>query len=412
MNFGLAREIYGVSPWHVDVETLPSLLSIVENHPTMEIPEVQYNTPAYLVFNDSKLISRPYQLRNTDNFTGIGLININGPITVSGGASSMGMRQVRSMMLEMSNDNRIKSFLVVGDSGGGSSAGVEIMTDTISLVSKSKSVYGIIEKGGMACSAMYGIMSACKAIYAESEMSLVGSCGTMMQFEGRAANSEHEGKKHIRLYASRSTEKNKEIEDALNEDNYKLLYDNLLNPINERFLNLIESNRPALKASGFDTGKALFAKDAVGTFIDGIKSMGEVVQMIEQEIKMPTPAGRGINSINNHVMTVDQLKQDHPETYNSIFKAGVKSEAGRTKAWMVHAESDLEKVKSGIESGEEISSADTQELILKSFSRQHVKDMETESVTDVKTEESKGSEGEKSELDQFNSKLDEMLKNA
>lgn len=419
-NFGLAREIYGVSPWHVDVETLPSLLSILENHSQMEIPEVKYNTPGIYYLNDTKLIDRPYgnrwnpgQLESSEKFVGIGVLMINGPITVGGGASSMGMEQVSEIMYKMAADERIKSFMIIANSGGGSSAAVEIMTETISNIDKTKPVHGLVKRAGTACSAMYGILSACRTIHAESEMSLVGSCGTMMQFEGRAANSEHDGKKFIRLYASKSTEKNGPIEEALNNDNYELIYSELLDPINDRFLNLIESNRPVLKESGFDTGKALFAKDAIGTYIDGIKTMSEVVQMMEQEIKeMPTPASKGINPINkNHVMTAEQLKQDHPETYNAIFKAGVKTESSRTQAWMAHANADLEKVQEGIKSGEEITSGDREELMIKAFSQKQIQTIEQESAEPVNTPES-GSEpenAEEAELNQLNSLIDSQL---
>jgi len=422
MNFGLAREIYGAAAWHTDMETLPSLLSILDNQSKLEVPEVKSNTPGIFVLNETRLIDRPYgnswspgQLENSDKFSGIGIINVDGPITVNGGQSSMGMDQVSGIMHKMAADDRINSFLLLGNSSGGSSHAVEIMTDTINEIDKSKPVYGLVKKAGLACSAMYGIMSACRSIYAESEMSFVGSCGTMIQFEGRAANTEVDGIKHIRLYASKSVEKNGPIEEALNNDNYKLIYDELLNPINERFLGLIESNRPVLKNTGFDTGRAVFAKDAVGTYIDGIKSMAEVVQMIENDIKeMPTPASqvKGINPINkDNVMTAEQLKQDHPETYQSVFGAGVKSEASRTQAWMAHANADLEKVQSGIKTGEDISSGDREELMIKAFSNKHVENIEADSAEEVATPESGSPEAEvESELDQFNARVNEKLK--
>lgn len=421
LNFSLAREIYGMSPWYVDQETLPSLLSILDNKIQLENPEVKCNTPGIFMLNDTRIIDRPYgndwvkgQLENQDKFTGIGVINLNGPITLSGGASSIGMEQLSLLMLKMAADSRIVSFIVLSNSGGGSASAVEVMADTISQVNKIKPVYGLIKKGGIAASACYGILSACRNIYAESEMSLVGSAGTMIQFEGRAANSEDsDGKKYKRLYATKSVAKNIEFEEALNNDNYKLIINNLLDPMNENFLNLIQTNRPVLKGTDYDSGKAVFAKDAVGSFIDGIKSMAEVVDMIESEIKeMPTPAGKGINPINNHVMTVEQLKQDHPETYNAIFNAGVKTEASRTQAWMAHADADLGKVQEGIKSGEEISSGDREELMIKAYKQNHIQKIETDSAAPVNTPES-GSRPEKAEDDelaQFNAKIDEQLK--
>ena len=63
-----------------------------------------------------------------------------------------------------------------------SSAAVEIMDNTISEIKKTKSVYFLIKKGGLACSAMYGIISGSNKIYSESLMNIIGSVGTMIAF--------------------------------------------------------------------------------------------------------------------------------------------------------------------------------------------------------------------------------------
>lgn len=422
IDFGLAREIYGMSPWFVDQETLPSLLSILDNKVKLELPEVKYNTPNIIFLNETRLVDRPYgnrwmpgQLDNSDKFTGIGIINLSGPITLSGGASSIGMEQLSLLMQKMAADERIVSFIVLANSGGGSASAVEVMAETIAKINQVKPVYGVIKKGGMAASACYGILSACREIYAESGMSMVGSAGTMIQFEGRAANSEQDGKKHIRLYATKSTAKNKEFEEVLNNDNYELIISNLLDPMNENFLNLIQTNRPALKGTGFDDGRCIFAKDAVGTFIDGIKSFAEVVEIAEQTDSTFTPAS-GQNSINNQVMTVDELKSKHPETYNAIFnsglEAGVKQEKSRVAAWMAHADADLNTVREGVKGDEEISAGTREELLIKSYKSTHVKNLEQDSTKEINTPES-GSQpeqtAEEKELAEFNAKLDEVL---
>ena len=411
-----------MSPWFVDQETLPSLLSILDNNIKLELPEVKYNTPGIFILNETRVIDRPYgndwvkgQLENQDKFTGIGVINLSGPITLSGGASSLGMEQLSLIMQKMAADERIVSFIVLANSGGGSASAVEVMAETIKKIDQVKPVYGVIKKGGMAASACYGILSSCREIYAESGMSMVGSAGTMIQFEGRAANSEHEGKKHIRLYATKSTAKNKEFEEVLNKDNYELIISNLLDPMNENFLNLIQTNRPVLQGTGFDDGRCIFAKEAVGTFIDGIKSFAEVVEIAEQTDQTFTPAS-GQNSINNQVMTVDELKQKHPETYNAIFnsglQAGVKAEKSRVSAWMAHADADLNTVKEGVKGEEEISAGTREELLIKSFKMGHVKNLEQDSAQEIVTPESTStpekSEDDK-ELEALNAIIDQQL---
>lgn len=421
VNFSLAREIYGMQPWYVDQETLPALLAILDNTTALENPETKYNTPSLVVLNETRVIDRPYgsswfpgQLDNNDKFTGVGVIKLDGPITVSGGASSLGMEQLSNLMLKMAADERIVYFMVLANSGGGSAAAVQIMADTIKKVDATKPVYGLIKKGGMAASACYGIMSACREIYSEAPMNMVGSAGTMIQFEGREANTQDpNGKKHIRLYASKSTRKNEEFEAALNNDNYELIIDNLLNPMNEVFLNLIEGNRPVLKGTDFDTGKCIFSKDAVGTFIDGIKSFDEVLAIAENpQANKNTPASSGNHSINNNVMTIQKLKQDHPDVYAAAFGEGVSAEKLRVKNWLVYADADPDTVKSGI-LGEETVDASREELMVKMYKSDHLKNLERDSAGDINNPPSGGAPDatdEEKEVAAFSAEVDKLLK--
>ena len=195
----------------------------------------------------------------------------------------------------MSKDSRVKGFIFLTDSGGGATSAVQLMQDAINEVKKTKPVYALIEKGGMAGSAAYGIISPCSGIYSEDGMNIVGSCGTMIQFSGMPnGNVDTDGEKHITLYASKSTAKNKGFEEAIENDNYKIIINELLDPINDNFLANILANRPALAGSKYDDGHTVFAKDASGTFIDGIASFDEVVNMI-----LTNPI-KGSNSNNNN----------------------------------------------------------------------------------------------------------------
>ena len=276
INFTLAREIYGLTPWMMDIHSIPVMTSIlgdVKNGVKFEVPEVKLNsTFVYDLKSQTRIIEKEYQLNTREDFQGIALIKLNGAITKSGGDSTVGMEQISEMMFRMAEDNRIKAFMFLTDSGGGSSSAVELMIDCINEVKKKKPVYALVTKGGMACSAAYGIISACTMIYSESEMNVVGSIGTMVQFEGKAANStDPDGTKNIRLYATKSTKKNEGFEEALNNDNYKIIINEMLDPINENFINKISEGRPKIESVAFDDGRTYFSKDVVGSFIDLIK---------------------------------------------------------------------------------------------------------------------------------------------
>jgi len=376
MNFALAKEIYG-NPWFVDAASINGLLGIqkaLSRGVMLEVPEIKYNTPCILEVNsETRIISRPYgnewvpgQLDNNDKFDGIGLININGAITLSGGNSTVGMEQLSQLMYQMASDDRIKGFIILTNSGGGASGAVDTMKDAIREIDKTKPVYGVIKKGGMAASAAYGILTPTRKIYSEHKMNVVGSAGTMIEFDGRAANTVAEdGTKHIRIYASKSTMKNKAFEEALNNDNYELIINELLDPINENFLNGMLEDRPQLLGSNYDNGHTVFSKDAIGTFIDGIASFNEVVNLLIDEINFKPSFSSSQNSVK---MNRNELKSTHPELFSEVHSEGVTAERERVASWMAYQEADAKAVAEGISSGKDISPSQREGLMIKMMS--------------------------------------------
>lgn len=400
-NYSLAREIYSQA-WLVDsmsYSALTSLLKSIQNG-SNQVPEEKLNSVSLL--SDFKLVQNLYQLDNSEDFEGIGIININGVIISDSTPSTRGMRQIASEAINMAKDKRVKSFILYGNSGGGASGAVEIMTDAISYIQNDlgKEVIGYVPQAGSAYSAMYGIISACSKVVSGHEMNGFGSVGTMIEFEGKAHESvDSDGYKTVRLYATKSVMKNKSFEDAINTDNYEMIVSEMLDPINERFINLVQTNRPQLKETNFDDGRIVFAKDAVGTYIDEIKSFSEVVSELQQKT-----ASVLIN--NNNKMTVSELKQNHPETYNAIFSEGVKSEADRVGAWMAHSKTDLEIVSNGIKSNEPISSAIREELLVKANEQNHLRNLQGDSPSNVEVPESGAPQSQEELAQSFKNKFD------
>jgi len=402
MNYRLAKEIYG-TPWCVDSHSFLSLSSIlknIQNGVALDIPEVKLNS-IHMITSETRIIDRafgnewqPGQLENKDEFDAIGLINLNGPITRNGGMSSYGTAQISNTMLKMSKDHRMKGFVILNDSGGGSSGAVQVMVDTINEIKQKIPVYTLIPKGGMAGSAAYGIASASTKIFSEDAMNIVGSVGTMISFDGYKSNSESpDGVKHITVYASKSTMKNKAFEEALNNDNYDLLVSELLDPINENFINLVSTNRPQLVGTNFDNGHTVFSKDAIGTFIDGIASFDEVVDMVLSDSKSLKNSNININS-NSKKMTKESLKNEHPTIFSEIYQEGVQAEQSRVSAWMVHANTDMEAVNAGIASGKEISSTDTQMFLVKMGQKGNLEALKNDSQKEVVVDAATGLDNE------------------
>ncbi|MNX89594.1 Peptidase family S49 [compost metagenome] len=256
------------------------------------------------------------------------------------------------------------------------------MADTINEIKKTKPVYSLITKGGMAASAAYGIISASTKIFAEEGMSIVGSIGTMISFEGYASNTKSaDDVKHITVYASKSTMKNKAFEEALNNDNYDLLVSELLDPVNDNFIAKTLANRPQLKGTDFDNGHTVFSKDAIGTFIDGIASFNEVVEMVLNDSKTVL----NINNNTNTKMTREEFKNTHPELFNEVYQEGIAAEHDRVATWEVYREADSKTVSEGIKSGKVILASQTAELQLKMLALNGVQALQADSAKPVQT---------------------------
>lgn len=395
INYLLAKEIYGMTPWLMDnhsFKAMSSILKDAQNGVNFEEKETKLNSiSVFNLENNTQIIQSEYQLDNNLEFDGVAVVNLNGPITKSGGASSFGMEQLSAQMYAMSKDKRIKGFIIATDSGGGSSAAVDMMIDTITSIKKEKPIYALITKGGMAASAAYGIISASDKIFSESEMNVVGSIGTMIQFEGRKANTESsDGVKNIRLYATKSKLKNQAFEEALNNDNYKVIVNELLDPINEHFISRIKENRESVSNIKFDDGATHLSKDVVGSLIDGIATFSEVVNMVISSDKKVLNKNANNNLKTKTKMTKSELQQSFPDVYNSILEEGVISERDRNGAWMAHINTDSEAVVKGIESGLELSQTEREAFFVKQNSQVKLEKLKNDAAPDLTVEASKG----------------------
>ena len=104
MNYPLAREIYGGEPWLIDPVSFSSLFNILTDFRNgvelkLDGDEKLNSIAAMQVNSATRLANRSYQLSKFDDDAEIvSVVNLNGPITKNGGASSHGMRQLSMEM--------------------------------------------------------------------------------------------------------------------------------------------------------------------------------------------------------------------------------------------------------------------------------------------------------------------------
>ena len=415
MDVKLARELYGATPWMVDPITLPSLMNTLRDIRngvvTIESDEKMNSFGFYDMDSRLALASSEIDASGETKHNYIGLFNFDGPITRAGGRSTHGTKQISANMKRASKRSDVKGIVLMCDSGGGSADAMFAMTKAIQEIRAAGTpVVAVIEDGGLACSAMYGIASACTTVMAETKQVRVGSIGTMISFESFpiGVTETQKGSFAVKAYASESVHKNEYFEKAL-QGNIEFLRKEFLDPANEKFMAMIAENRPATTEE-HRTGKVFTGDEIMGTFVDSIGGLQEAIKFINnfgsaESNNGKTSAasatnetessheGEGNINQNNKEMTIDELKSQHPETYAQIFaagreegvKAGVAQENDRAGAWLAHANADSEKAIAGVKSGKNISQTESQEFLVLAASSGKGKGYEQESAEAIDT---------------------------
>lgn len=222
----------------------------------------------------------------------VNLVDLKGYMSRNDGDCGLvGTRKLSDLLLKADADQNIIGHILRIDSGGGAANSVPELADAIK--SLSKPIVAFVD--GMMCSAAMYAGSYCNYIIANREDDRVGCIGTMMQIVDYPKRAEiSSGEIALRIYADGSEEKNLEYEEAL-KDNVKLIKDNILNPMNDKFVNAIKANRFSVKEDQLK-GRTYFAKDVVGSLIDDI---GPLQKAVDKVVELADFKTTNTNNINN-----------------------------------------------------------------------------------------------------------------
>lgn len=204
------------------------------------------------------------------------------------------------------NDKKVKGILLNIDSPGGAVDGTKELSDFIFSMRGRKPIVAFVD--GMMASAAYWIGSAADAIVA-GDTSVVGSIGVALTHYDFSARDEARGVKRTPITAG----KYKRIasdEKPLSVEGQEYLQD-LVDTYYSMFVEGVARNR------GVSVEKAL-------TMADGKEFIGKRAQAIglvdfigTRDFALSKLSERSFNS-----MDVKTLKEQHPETFDQIFKAG------------------------------------------------------------------------------------------
>jgi len=189
----------------------------------------------------------------------------------------VGTRTLGNRLLAADSDPSVLGHILVIESGGGQASAVPEMTDAIQKCTKPIVVW----IDGMAASAAYYVACYCDRIIASRDMDCVGSIGTMAVYEGRkskSAEDEH-GVISVTIYADGSEEKNEEWDKAINEFDFTLAKDRILNPFNAKFRADVLANRPQVLETQLK-GKTFMAVQVIGSLVDSIGEFSTAVDQV------------------------------------------------------------------------------------------------------------------------------------
>lgn len=408
MNFRLTKDIYG-TPWHVDPITFSRLTQTLEYYKNGGVfsPEEEKSNQFGIIPQSQAFTATTLERMDEIPSGSIAVYNFDSVITKHGGLSHYGTAEIAKQFSEMDSNENILGHVFFVESGGGASNAVKYMRDVAKKEVRNKPLVTYFED--LNASAAYYISSDSDYIIANSEEALVGSIGTMIQFSGYKSGEEDKtGQRHMRIYATKSVNKNAEYEKAINELDASLVINKMLNPINEEFINTINANRPNIGEA--ETSGAIFrAGDSIGKLVDEIGTMSTAIDKIyELSNKQKTAPTSGVNNNSKtNKMTKEEFKAQNPTAYAEIVNEGVAQERDRVEAWVVFNEINPAKVKAGIESGEVMKQKAISEFSLESMKSQKINEMEKENQKEVTTEptfktpEELAEEKQKSEMDEL-----------
>ena len=206
----------------------------------------------------------------------VAVINFNKEITVDY------INTIISKMEKLKEDKSAKEILIVFNTPGGSPSASDEFNAYLKDYTKTKKVNVYVES--MAASGGYYIVSAIKPIIANKN-AVVGSIGVIMPHYVIGKLAKKIGVEEDNIAVGKYKEPISLFKKASKEQK-EYLYNNLLNPTYENFLNVVANDRNISvdKLKKYADGKIYIASKVKGILVDKISTLIETKKMIKKEI--------------------------------------------------------------------------------------------------------------------------------
>ena len=271
---------------------------------TAEIPE-QNNDPlsAFAVSAGNPTATKHSYWNGFDKApeNSIAVISIKGALMKDDQAcGSNGTASIGEIIKAADAHHNIDAIVLHIDSPGGTVDGTETLANIVK--NTNKPIISFVD--GLMASAALWIGSSADEIIASTDTDEIGSVGVLHSFMDIQTYYEKMGAVFHTITASTSPDKTK-MWDDLKAGKYKEYIKDVLDPLDEKFMNVIQENLPNTKDEHL-TGKVFFARDVMDVFVNSIGTLDFAVQRAS-ELAQNNPAQNP--SKNSNTNSMKQLKK-------------------------------------------------------------------------------------------------------
>jgi signal peptide peptidase SppA len=202
----------------------------------------------------------------------IAIVRLNGSLMKNDQeCGPIGMESIGMIIKEANASQNIDAIVLHIDSPGGTVDGTEALANIVK--GSQKPIISFVD--GLMASAALWIGSSATEVIASTDTDEIGSVGVLLSFADIQPYWEKQGVAFHTIAANTSPDKVKTWEE-LRAGKYDAYKKEVLDPLDEKFMNTIRQNRPNVKDEHL-TGKIFFAKDIMGVFVDSLGTLEDAI---------------------------------------------------------------------------------------------------------------------------------------
>lgn len=254
---------------------MPAVDAFFSRQPVAASPLPDLSLTAFRMSADGESVQSADEEEQTRR---VMIIPVHGGMTKYDTCDNYGTSRLAERIQRYLTDPSVVGFVLDIDSPGGSSSSVYPLVGAIRKIKAAGKP--VIAHCDACYSAAYWVASQCDAIFADNDLSGLGSIGAFAQILDDREDKQT-GFKVITIYAPESTDKNRPYRDALEGNPEKM--QETLSKLVKVFHASVKTGRPSLKADtdGVLTGADFLAEEAVAVGLaDGMATLEECVQNV------------------------------------------------------------------------------------------------------------------------------------